>query len=432
MSISEVWVDKRTSVEVLICPGSPGEIAMRRRFVPIVCAGAVVFTMATWGQSSASSARGTAAAGPTSSASGRELSVTTRLADRREVAAGTRAYSLGFEDGRFYANGWHITGEMGGVWTPPLKLVDGVWFGLDHQWIGAATKFSSGWGYERFDLPDTDGLQLQRTDFAPDGRRAALFGLRMTNPAGTDRTVTVKVDAHSELMTAYPWGFSGVTPNASDNIADQGTFADDALQFTDDGAVPGAPEHHYAALVAANQDAVSGTAAASGGAFRGPQDTRVCHDGDPALPSDCDDGPFGRGTGGELRYSVTVPAGASRTLWVAAAGSDHGLAHARDELRQALQGPEGELADKIAARQRLSQWSQVSLPDDELLEQAIDWGKQNLADLTQSAEDLQIRWTNQGKQFPAALGTIAHARWFGAGFPDYPWIFATDGEYTAF
>jgi hypothetical protein len=68
-----------------------------------------------------------------------ELSVTSRLADRREVAAGTRAYSIGFEDGRFYGNGWHITGEMGGVWTPPVKLVDGVWFGLDGQWVGPAT-----------------------------------------------------------------------------------------------------------------------------------------------------------------------------------------------------------------------------------------------------------------------------------------------------
>ena len=28
--------------------------------------------------------------------------------------AGERARTIGFEDGRFYANGWHITGEMGG------------------------------------------------------------------------------------------------------------------------------------------------------------------------------------------------------------------------------------------------------------------------------------------------------------------------------
>src|SRR6201996_3603133 len=79
-----------------------------------------------------------------------ELSVTTRLQDRREVAAGQRSYAEGFEDGRFYANGWHTTGEMGGVWTPPLKLADGGWFGIGNSWVGPATKFSSGWGYTRY------------------------------------------------------------------------------------------------------------------------------------------------------------------------------------------------------------------------------------------------------------------------------------------
>ena len=43
-----------------------------------------------------------------------ELATGQRLEDRREVAAGTRAQVLGFQDGRFYANGWHITGELFG------------------------------------------------------------------------------------------------------------------------------------------------------------------------------------------------------------------------------------------------------------------------------------------------------------------------------
>jgi hypothetical protein len=38
-----------------------------------------------------------------------ELSTTNRLQDRREVAAGERSYASGFEDGRWYANGWHIS-----------------------------------------------------------------------------------------------------------------------------------------------------------------------------------------------------------------------------------------------------------------------------------------------------------------------------------
>ena len=76
-----------------------------------------------------------------------ELSITDRLQDRRYAAAGERARIIGFQDGRFYANGWHIAGEMGGIWSEPIKLVDGVWFGIDDQWVGRATKFTSGWGY---------------------------------------------------------------------------------------------------------------------------------------------------------------------------------------------------------------------------------------------------------------------------------------------
>jgi hypothetical protein len=362
------------------------------------------------------------------------LSITDRLADRREVAAGTRAHSIAFQDGRFYANGWHITGEMGGVWAPPLKLVDGVWFGLDGQWVGPATKFTSGWGYTRFDLPDTAGLQLERTDFVPDGRRGALFGLEITNPGRSPRIAKLSVDAHSELMGQYPWGFDGVTPNASDNLPDTGNFDGRNLRFTDDGALPGAPVHHYAALVGTALKPDSGTI---GGQFWGPQPGHRCTGTEPGAPADpkpsaCDDGPFGRGTGGELTYSIRLPAGGSRTVWLAVAGSDNGLAAARRELRQVLRNPASQLAAKAASRQRLAQRTRLDLPGDPLVQKSIEWGKQNIADLTKTANDLQIRWTNQGKQFPAPSGTVPQATWIGAGFPDYPWIFGTDAEYTAF
>ena len=311
---------------------------MSRKFVAAVSAVVVGASLSVWGQGVASSlpAAGTAAAATP------ELSVTTRLSDRREVAAGTRAYSIGFEDGRFYANGWHITGEMGGVWTPPLKLLDGVWFGLDGQWVGPATKFSSGWGYTRYDLPNTAGLQVARTDFVPDGRRGALFGLTITNP-GAARTAKLSVDAHSELMGQYPWGFTGVTPNASDNLPDMGTFNGQDLAFTDDGALPGAPAHHYAALVGTSMKPDTGVI---GPQFYGPQPGHRCTGTEPGAPADpkpsaCDDGPFGNGTGGELTYTVNLPTNGSQTVWLGVAGSDQGganqdLGPAQQELSQLL------------------------------------------------------------------------------------------------
>ncbi|MDT4933395.1 MAG: hypothetical protein QOK11_1287 [Pseudonocardiales bacterium] len=404
---------------------------MPRPVVAVLSAAVLALSMSAWRQAGASPPARTVAA--SSSAYGPELPVSTRLQDRREVAAGTRAYSVGFQDGRFYANGWHITGEMGGVWTPPLKLVDGVWFGLDGQWVGPATTFFSGQGYTRYALPAAAGLGVQRTDFVPDGVRGALFGLTITNP-GAARTARLSVDAHSELMGQYPWGFSGVTPNASDNLPDAGNYDGQNLAFTDDGALPGAPVHHYAALVGTSLTPDSGTI---GQRFWGPQSGHRCTGTEPGAPADpkpvaCDDGPFGRGTGGELNYTLSLPAGGSRTVWVAVAGSDAGLSAAHQQLSQALQDPAGALAAKAASRQRLANMTKLSLPGDPFVQQAVDWGKQNMADLTQSADNLQIRWTNQGKQFPPPLGAVAKADWIGAGFPDYPWIFGTDAEYTAF
>jgi hypothetical protein len=392
---------------------------------------AVLLSLVLWQPSFASGVAGSAAA--STAAAGSELSVTSRLADRREVAAGTRAYSIGFEDGRFYANGWHITGEMGGIWTPPLKLLDGVWFGLDDQWVGPATTFTSGWGYTHYTLPETAGLQVERTDVVPDGDRGVLYGLKVTNP-GAARTAKLSVDAHSELMGQFPWGFSGLTPNASDNLPDTGSFTGRALQFTDDGSLPGTPVHHYAALVGTSMKPDSG---AVGDQFWGPQAGHQCTGTEPGAPADpkpsaCDDGPFGNGTGGELTYSLKLAAGASKTVWLAVAGSDQGVSSAKSELAKTLRNPDAALAQKVASRQHIAQMTKLSLPGDPLVQNAVDWGKQNLADLTLSAENLQIRWTNQGKQFPAPSGTVRKASWIGAGYPDYPWVFGTDAEYTAF
>jgi hypothetical protein len=146
------------------------------------------------------------------------LSVSSNLTNRRYAASGDRAYDLGTEDGRYPAMGFHTRGEMGGIWTPPIKLLDGIWFGVNGQWIGPATTFTSGFGYVQMALPSAGGVQLSRTDFAPDGRRAVEIGLTLS--AGSQAAnVNLNVDAHSELMSAYPWGstrpWPGRSPGAS-------------------------------------------------------------------------------------------------------------------------------------------------------------------------------------------------------------------------
>jgi hypothetical protein len=343
------------------------------------------------------------------------LSTDDRLDDRRYAAVGDRAYIVGTEAGRFPAMGFHTRGEMGGIWAQPIKLLDGIWFSIDGQPVGHATRFTSGYGHVRMDLPDAPGLALERIDFAPDGRRAALIGLRM-RATGGDRELTVGVDAHSELMSAYPWGET--TPSQL-TVNGQDTAAADAgrLRFA---------EGDWTALVGAARAA---DAVETGSGFRGPQDPPVIcppsGQGQPPAPPRCDDTAYGKGAGGRLTYELTVPAGRTRTLWIAAAATP-------DDFAAALRDPAAALRRKVAHRERLARLTRLSLPDDPLLAEGIDWSKQNLADSVQVAHDLQVREVRAGKEFPPPSGTVARVRFLGAGWPDYPWLFATDGEYTAF
>lgn len=357
-----------------------------------------------------------------------ELSETSRLSARRTVITGDRLWQLGTADGDYPAAGWHINGEMGGFWTPGVKLLDGVWFNIDDAWAGPAVRTTNGWGYTRTDLPAINGVSVSRTDFVPDGLAAGLIALTLRSP--TTRTVTLAIDAHSELMGAYPWGWT--QPSASQvNLPDTATIERGRLLFRDQGTPPGPNPlaHDWAAVVGSNLNPVS---ADVGDGFRGPHDPAVICPASGTQPDRCDDTATGNGVGGRLTYRVALTAGETTTVWFAVAGSQTGPAAARKTLAAALRDPAGLLADKVAARRALARNSAVELPGDPLLARSVEWSKQNLADSVQEARDLQLRVTKAGAEYPAPVATLDQARWFGAGWPDYTWLFGTDGEYTAF
>ena len=359
-----------------------------------------------------------------------ELSVSSNLKNRRYVAIGDRAYSVGFEDGRYYGQGWHIRGEMGGFWSSPIKLLDGLWFGVDDEWVGPATRFTSGAGHVRMELPTTGGVRLRRTEFAPDGHRAVLVGLRMQSTI--PRSFVLKVDAHSELMSDYPWGWT--TPSAKDfNLADTGSVEDGGLLFREQGTppFPNADAHDWAAFVRAGDGAQPLSAETGPGHF-GPQDGQAVCQPDALWADPCKDSFSGKGTGGQLRYEITLARGVPKTLWFAVAGSESGPAAARARAAAVLANPQALLAAKRAEREELDGRTRLSLTGNQNVAEGIDWSKQNLADSVQRASNMRIRDVDEGRAYPPPLGQLAEARWLGAGWPDYPWLFGTDGEYTAY
>jgi glycogen debranching enzyme len=345
---------------------------------------------------------------------GPTLSTSDKLGQKRYVAAGDRAYVIGAEDGRFPPMGWHIRGEMGGVWAHPIKLVDGYWFALNDTWVAPASSYTTGAGYVQLRFPDTAGYQVTRTEFSPDGTAAVLVGLTIRN---TDlqraRPFKLTMHTHSELMGAYPWGWT--TPNAKQvNGKDTGacTPGGDRLVFQE-------PSKPWYAEVAA-QAGIEPDACAVGDGYWGP----VPPDERPGYSE------YGNGTGGQLRWNLNLSAGGETTVWIAVAGSHTSKTEAEAALRAALTDPDGQLAAKVAQRQQLLAQTQVQLPDAGL-QAAFDWGKLNMADLRRTATNLQLRDVDEGKAYPPSVATLAKATGIGAGYPDYPWFFGTDGAYTA-
>ncbi|HEX5913012.1 MAG TPA: glycogen debranching protein, partial [Rubrobacter sp.] len=204
--------------------------------------------------------------------------------------------------------------------------------------------------------------------------------------------------------------------------------------------MPNALPHDWAAVVGSNLPLAGSE---TGEAYRGPQDRPIICPASgpnaPPAPPRCDDTDYGKGKGGQLRYDVSIPANGTETVWFAVAGADFDGETPADAKAEALAQHEAVLADpeallrqKISDRLALQENTKLSLPGNERLQESIDWSKQNLADSVQIAEDLEIRETNAGKNYPAPEGELAQMRFLGAGFPDYQWLFGTDGEYTAF
>jgi hypothetical protein len=335
------------------------------------------------------------------------LTATTELSGRRFVAAGTRAYVVGAEDGTFPPIGWHTTGQMGGVWAPPIKLLDGVWFQVQGNWLDSAAAYTSGPGFVRLSFPVTGGLRPTLTEFAPDGLPVVLFGLTLVPADGTATTVNVAADAHSQVDAAYPWTFTTPTFDTF-NHPDAASASDGILQFQQQQT------SWYAEVGASPRPASISTGAGDWGPTPADQQTA-----------------FGtKGQGGQLAWNLPVPAG-GRTLWLAAAGSQTGSQHALSALRSGLADPLQLLRGKIAERESVAGLTQVQVPDSSV-QQAVLWSKLNLADLRRTIVDAQIRDTKAGTVYPAPLATVPTLSGIDGAYPDYAEFFGTDGAYSSY
>jgi hypothetical protein len=342
---------------------------------------------------------------------------------KRYVAAGDRAYVVGVQNGSLVpevslnANGigWHITGQMGGVWAHPIKLLHQFQFFLNGNLLPAATEFVSGSGYVRLELPPTNGLEISETQFAPDGLPVVLVGVRLRNLNPAVASFTLAIEAESELIPAYPW--SGTKPTSESlHLPDQVSYDSTlgALQFFQP-AQPNYFRSAWYALVSAALD---------------PQDRETGFQSlGPGFPPSTSKH---NGATGTLGFQVNLKGKSSTTVWFAIAGSNVDKSEASGALTKGLASPDKLLRHKISERQQVLSQAQIEVPDADI-QAAFDWSKLNLADMQRTVRDVMVRDTMEGTVYPSPLTpSFPVLSGFGAGYPDYPWFFGTDGAYTTF
>jgi hypothetical protein len=342
---------------------------------------------------------------------------------KRYVATGDRAYVVGVQDGSLVPDvslnangiGWHITGQMGGVWAHPIKLLHQFQFFLNGELLPPATKFVSGEGYVRLELPPTGGLEISETQFAPDGLPIVLVGVQLRNSSPRVAGFTLAIEAESELIPAYPW--SGTKPTSESlHLPDQVSFDSTlgALQFFQ----PAQPQYSrlaWYALVSAALD---------------PQDRETGFQSlGPSFPPTASKH---NGATGTLTFQVNLKSKSSTTVWFAVAGSNVDKSEASAALTEGLASPDELLREKISGRQKVLSQAQIQVPDADI-QAAFDWGKLNLADMQRTVRDVMVRDTMEGTVYPAPLTpSFPVLSGFGAGYPDYPWFFGTDSAYSTF
>ena len=293
------------------------------------------------------------------------------------------------------------------------------------QWLGADTPAAT--VHDRLGLPAVRvpaAGGVRRPGRLRAGRRARHRD-RPDLPQRPGRTVDLAMDAHSELMPAYPWGWT--TPGAADEPAGHRRLR---RRHAEASASRAETAHDYAAVVGSSERAGEPRAR--------PEPPR------PAGP--------GRGLPGRRHRAAAlrrlgVRQGhrrAAELRAVAQAGpGDHGVVHGRrlrpgarrppaPSTQGAAKNPAGALRSKVDSRLRAGRQhgrrpaGRPAAAAEHRVEQA-EPGRLGAGGARPAAARHR-----RGQRLPGPAGTLDEARWFGAGFPDYPWLFGTDGEYTAF
>lgn len=300
------------------------------------------------------------------------------------VTAGDRVYMVGHQDGRFPDLGWHVEGEMGGVWDHPIKLMDGFVASITDASSGVVHCLREAQQFVNYPLAnkhgyEADGLRIERFQFVPDGLEGLVVEYTIENPLPEER----------HLAFSFT-GLVDLTPVWLAERADIVDGDDTASWDTDHHIVVAKDSLHDWYVVLGSRQGLQGAL-----------------DSEPA--DDCLVSRKGRGMDVTFTYDVTVEAGGTSVVPFYIAGSYTSEGEALSTYWTLQDDAQGLLEAKKERYAALKATADLTIPDKKLQE-VYTWVKYNTDWLIRDVPEI--------------------GRGLSAGLPDYPWWFGADNTYA--
>jgi hypothetical protein len=294
------------------------------------------------------------------------------------MTAGDRLYSIGDQAGNFPAIGFHLPGEMGGVWQQPIKLLDGFRLIITDHKTGVSQQmdkcdsfitysFTSQFLYK---LPQQN-LMVTRTQFVPDNMPLMVVEYAVTDNDDVDKELTIQFAADVNLMPVWLGERTGMIDSSDAVLSfDRQTST---VFFKDN---------------------------------KNPWFTGISADGRSLDFAGTKKSSYqGKGLTGGLSVFIKVAKGKTVLLRFYISGSDQN----REEISKNIALAKSNLSRLFNAKkqryQQLEKNAAIEIPDRRVME-AYQWGKYSSDWLVRDVPGM--------------------GRSMSAGLPDYPWFFSND------
>ena len=294
------------------------------------------------------------------------------------VTAGNNLYSIGNQYGDFPPAGFHVPGEMSGIWQHPIKLLDGFTLSIqDGAKSIVLDKCDSFITYPlatQFKYDGADDLEIVRTDFVPDSLPVLAVEYQVRNKTNQPKEILLSLTADTDLSPVWLGERSGMTDTRDQytGLIHNTVFAKDSL-------------NNWFVGVTSDQDSLS--------------------------IDDLGNSPVqGQGISVKLNTPrLNLAANEVRNIRFFISGSMKNETEIQENLRVAKENLKDLYEQKRLRYEEIDRTAAITIPDT-LLMTAYQWGKYN--------SDWLVR------DVPG-LGNA-----MSAGLPDYPWFFSNDQSIT--